>query len=288
MVTDKELKLVDQLLDKTRRRNITWEPKGWVPKSNAPRGARRRSPSLRPGAPPASQAWPSARAEQAPPHRAAPAGLSLDRKALQEAAGPRAEAGRRGGGTEARRRAVDRPGSPPRGRRDGGGDKAWRDSRAWWAPLGPSDGCDVPGRSGPRSPGTGSRGRGDGAPAGGPAGSCAFEPRPRRHDHRERAASPRGSRRTPGAVTFPRERAPRPRGPTGRADRRLRGRRHRRGPLPGSALLARRGRCRGGERSPRAAPARPPAAGPSSARRPPAPLRDPADTVSRGRRPAPA
>ncbi len=26
MVTDKELKLVDQLLDKTRRRNITWEP----------------------------------------------------------------------------------------------------------------------------------------------------------------------------------------------------------------------------------------------------------------------
>ena len=26
MVTDKEVKLVDQLLDKTRRRSITWEP----------------------------------------------------------------------------------------------------------------------------------------------------------------------------------------------------------------------------------------------------------------------
>ena len=26
MVTDKEIKLVDQLLDKTRKRTITWEP----------------------------------------------------------------------------------------------------------------------------------------------------------------------------------------------------------------------------------------------------------------------
>src|SRR5712692_9603461 len=168
-----------------------------LPLPSAPRGARRRSPSPRSVAPPANPGRPSARAGQAPQYRAALAGLSLDRRAIHEEAGPRAEAGRPGGGTEARRRAVDRAGNPPRERRGGGGDRARRDSRAWWGPLVPSGGCDVPAQTGARSPENGSRGLGGGAPAVAPAGSCGSGQRPPRHDHRDRAASPPGSRRTP-------------------------------------------------------------------------------------------
>ena len=52
--------------------------------SSAPRGARRRSPSPRPGAPPATPGWWFARSGQAPRHRATPAGASGDRQTLQE------------------------------------------------------------------------------------------------------------------------------------------------------------------------------------------------------------
>ena len=81
-----------------------------------------------------------------------------------------------------------------------------------------------------------------------------------------RAASPRGSRRTPGAATFPRKRARRPRGPTGRAapGRSVLGHRH--GPPPGTALPARRDRSHGEALPPRAGPTPRPAVGPGSER----------------------
>jgi hypothetical protein len=91
--------------------------------------------------------------------------------------------------------------------------------------------------------------------------SSVCEHRPPRPGRPGRVASPPGWRRTPGAATFPRERARHPRGPG-----------HRRGPPPGSARPGRRGRGRGGGPSPRAAP--------------PPPGLEPADIASRGRRPA--
>src|SRR3989442_15868114 len=111
--------------------------------STSPGGARRRLPSPRPGAPPASPASRSEGAGKAPPPRAALAGAGQHRRAPPEDAGPRAGADRPGAGTEARRPAVDRAGSPPRGRRGGGGDRAARDSRAWWGHREPSDGGDA-------------------------------------------------------------------------------------------------------------------------------------------------
>src|SRR5438045_9425639 len=81
--------------------------------------------------PPTTPASLCARAGEAPPHRAALAGRGPDRRALQEQVGPRAEAGRPGGGSEARRPAVDQACSPLRGRRGGAGDSASRDSTAW-------------------------------------------------------------------------------------------------------------------------------------------------------------
>src|SRR5437867_1105793 len=111
--------------------------------SSAPRGARRRSPSPRPGAPPATPEWWSARSGQSPRHRAVLVGSRRDHRAPPEEAAPRAGAARPGGGTGARRRAVDRPGSPLRERRGGAGDTVGRDSRAWWDRPGPSVGCDV-------------------------------------------------------------------------------------------------------------------------------------------------
>src|SRR5439155_222595 len=218
--------------------------------------------------------WWSAHSGQASRHRAVLVGSRRDRRELPEEWAPRAEAGRPGGETEARRRAVDRAGSPPRERRGGGGDRARRDSRAWWGPLGPSDGGDVPVRTGARSLGTGSRGRGGGAPAVTPEGWCGCAQRPPRPGHRDRAASPRGSRRTPGAATFPRKRGCHPRGRTGRADRDRRAPGRRRGRPPGIALLACQGRCRGGGPSPRRGRAHRLVAGPWWA----APRKRPPDT----------
>src|SRR5436189_3094339 len=180
--------------------------------ASAPRGARRRSPSPRPGAPPATPGWWSARAGQPPRHRAVLVGSRRDRRAPPAEAAPRAEAARPGGGTGARRRAVDRPGSPLRERRGGGGDTARRDSRAWWGPLGPSDGCDGPGRTALRSPGTDSRGLDGEALSATPAESCVSGPRPPAGARLRRGASRPGSRRTPGAGTFPRKRVCHPRG----------------------------------------------------------------------------
>ena len=59
---------------------------------------------------------------------------------------------------QARRRAVDRPDSPPRAPRGGAGDRATRGSTAWSGPRAPSDGRDGPGRTAARSPGSGSPG----------------------------------------------------------------------------------------------------------------------------------
>ena len=215
--------------------------------------------------------------------------------------GPLAEAGRRAevfrpvAGTVARRRAVVPPGIPPRGRRGDGADRASRGSRAWWARPGPSGGCDGPDRTTRRSPGTGSRGRGGAARAGSPGEWSASGRRLPRSARPGRAASPPGSRRTPGGGTFPRKRACRPRGRTGPAPPGPPAPGRRRGRRPGSARPGRRDRSRGGARSPRAGPARPPAAGPSRAfprKRPPGcwrrPCRAPADTASRAPRPAPA
>ena len=164
--------------------------------------------------PPTTPASRCARAGQAPPHRAALLGLSQDRQAPRKEAGPRAGAGRWDGGTEARRPAVDQVRSPPRGPRGGAGDRAWRDSTTWWDRPAPSDECDGLVRSGPHSPGSGSRGRGGGAPGVALGESSGFAHRPPRLGRPGRVASPPGWRRTPGAGTFQLERVRRPRGPT--------------------------------------------------------------------------
>jgi len=78
-----------------------------------------------------------------------------------------------------------------------------------------------------------------------PAESSGSELRPPRCDRLRRAASPRGSHRTPGAETFPRKRAALPRARTGRAAPDLPMPLRRRGPRPGTALPARRDRVRG-------------------------------------------
>src|SRR5437667_7066004 len=152
--------------------------------ATAPRDARRRWPSRRPGAPPASPVSQCARAGGARPLHSAIGGSPQDRRAPPEDTGPRAGPGRLGGGIEARHPAVDRAGIPPHGRRDGGGGRAGRDSRAWWGRRGPSDGCDGPDRSGRRS-----RGLGGGAPGVTTGGSSESGRQPRRHPRRGRVAS---------------------------------------------------------------------------------------------------
>src|SRR5439155_10234925 len=176
--------------------------------------------------------------------------------------GPRAGAARPAVGTGARHRAGARPGSPPRGPRGGAGDRAGRGSRAWLGRLAPSGARDAPRPPGAHSPGSGSPGHGGGALAAAPEGSFGSEPRLPRGARPRRAASPPGSRRTPGAETSPRKRARPPRGRTGRADPGLPAPRRRRGPPPGTVLPARRDRARGAGPSPRAGPARPLAAAP--------------------------
>jgi hypothetical protein len=189
---------------------------GWPHHKSAssigPADARRRWPSPRPAAPPASRASPFARAGEAHPHRVALAGPALHRCAPPEPAGPRTGAARSDGGTEARRPAAGRAGSPLRGRRGGAGGKAARDSTAWWGRPAPNDGCDDPPRPELRSPGSGSHGPDGATPAVTPAGPFGYERRPPRLDRPDRASSPPGWRRKPGAGTFPRERARRPRG----------------------------------------------------------------------------
>src|SRR5438094_1316554 len=98
--------------------------------ATAPGDARRRWPTRRPGAPPASPVSQCARAGGARPLHSAIGGFPQDRRAPPEDAGPRTGPGRLGGGIEARHPAVDRAGSPPRGRRDGDGGRAEQDSTA--------------------------------------------------------------------------------------------------------------------------------------------------------------
>ena len=81
-----------------------------------------------------------------------------DRRVSRPAAEPRAGAGHPVAGTVTRRRAVGRPGSPPRGPRGGAGDRAERGSRAWSGRLAPSgglmslaEGSPHPGKRQPRS-----------------------------------------------------------------------------------------------------------------------------------------
>ncbi len=173
-----------------------------------PGDAGRRSPSPHPGAPPATPGTPSARARAAPARRGAPGAPQPDPRAKWTVAGPREAAGHPPAGTEARRRAVDLPGNPPRGLRGGADDTAARGSTASSRRLAPSAGRDGPRRRTPRSPRSGSRGPGGAARAAAPEESCESALRSPRRARPHRAASPRGSRRTPGAATFPRRRAP--------------------------------------------------------------------------------
>src|SRR5256712_6247977 len=137
-----------------------------------PGEARRRSPSPHPGAPPASPGTPSARGGEAPARRATPARPGPDRRAPLKEAGPRARAGHPAVGTETRRSlAVARSGSPPRGPRGGGGDRAARGSRAWSGRPAPSGARDAPRPTGARSPGSGSPGPGTAALAAAPGES---------------------------------------------------------------------------------------------------------------------
>ena len=216
----------------------------------------------RPGARPTSPAWWLARARQAPARRAAHGEHRQDRWAQRKESGPRVRAGRPGGGTEARRRGVDRPGSPPRGRRGGGGDRAAPGSRAWWGRHGPSAGCDGPDRNELRNPGSGSRGRGGAARAVAPGESCAsglrsppHAPRRRAHHHAAGVARQALGRFRGNARRRPRARTglghPGPPGPG-----------HRRGRRPGSARPECQDRSRDGGPSRPAAPERRLAAAP--------------------------
>src|SRR5258708_38438454 len=179
-------------------------------------GARRRSPPQRQAALRANPASTFARGRQVRAPRAALVAFRRDRWEPQAELGFRAEAGRQGDEISARRPAVARPGSPPRERRDDDADRAGRGSRASWGLREPSGGCDDPGRTVAHSPGSGIRDRDDAARAAAPAESFASGPRLRGSGHRDRVASPRGSRRTPDAGMFPRKRARRRRGPTDR------------------------------------------------------------------------
>ena len=207
--------------------------------------ATRRSRSPHPGAPPARTGRSSARSGGAPARRASLEGPGPDRQAQQAGAGPREAAGRPVAGSGARRQAVDRPDSRPRAPRGDVGDRATRGSRAWWGPLGPSDGRDALGRTATRTLGSDRFGHDGGARAAMPAESSESELRPPRCGRLRRAASPRGWHRTPGAATFLQKRAARPRARTGRADPHRRAPRRRHGPQPGIAHLARRDRVRG-------------------------------------------
>ena len=127
------------------------------------------------------------------------------------------EAGRRVDGNGASPRLCSSC-SPPRESHGGAGDRASRGSTASWGRPGPSGGRDAPRPTGPQ-PGK----RHPPGPVGEArdvtgAGSSACARPPPRGCHLRRVASPRGSRRTRGAGTFPRERARPPPGPTGPAD----------------------------------------------------------------------
>ena len=109
-----------------------------------PGGAARRSPRRHPGVPRASAGTPSARGVGVPAIHATPAAPRPDPRAARPAVGRRAAGGRPAAGTRARRRAVDRCGSPPRGPRGGAGDRGARGWRAWSGRPAPSGGGDAP------------------------------------------------------------------------------------------------------------------------------------------------
>ena len=185
-------------------------PLAWTrPGVGWPRDATRRSHSPDPSAPPARTGRSSARAGGALARCAALEGPGPDRQVQRAGAGPRVAAGRPVAGSGARRQAVDRPDSLPRAPRGDVAGTATRGSRAWWGPLGPSDGRDALGRTATRTLGSDSLGHDGGARAAMPGGSSASELRPPRCDRLRRAASPRGWRRTPGAATFPMKLLPR-------------------------------------------------------------------------------
>ena len=115
--------------------------------SEPPTGARRRSPSPRPGVPPANPASPCVRGSKAPAIRAALAGRGRDRAPRWAETGRRGVTVRPGAGILARRRAVAPPDNPLRAPRGGGGDRGAPGSRAWSARRGPNGGCDGPGRT---------------------------------------------------------------------------------------------------------------------------------------------
>src|SRR2546422_4877667 len=81
--------------------------------SEPPTGARRRSPSLRPGVPPANPASPSARGAGAPALRAALAGRSRVRELALAETGLQAAADHADAGISTRRRVVAAPDNPP-------------------------------------------------------------------------------------------------------------------------------------------------------------------------------
>src|SRR5262249_58321562 len=101
-----------------------------------------------------------ARAIGALPIDSARAARARDREAPRKEPERRGGPGHRGDGIAARHRARDRADSLLRGQRGGAGDRATRDSRAWWGLPRPSGGCDDPdraeGRSGLSAPATSS------------------------------------------------------------------------------------------------------------------------------------
>ncbi len=96
--------------------------------------------------------------------------------------------------------------SPPRAPPGDGGDTVTPGSTASSGRPAPSGARDAPGRTGRCTPGSDSSGLDAAAPAAAPGEPCASGLRPPRSAPPRRAASPPGSRRTPVAATFPRER----------------------------------------------------------------------------------
>ena len=217
----------------------------------SPADAARRSPSPRPAAPPATRQVPCAREGESPSQRVAPAALRLHRRARQPAVARQAMLGRPAVGSGGSRRTHARAGSPPRAPRGDGGDRVTRGSTAWSGRPAPSGARDAPVRTGRCTPGSGSSGLDAAAPAAAPAESSAAGLRPPRSAPPRRAASPPGSRRTPAAATFPRERGSPLPARIGRVAPDPPARRRPRGPLPGTARPGPRDRARD------AAPSRP-------------------------------
>jgi hypothetical protein len=180
-------------------------------------GAGHRWPTPHPGALRASPRTPSARRGEGRAIHAPSGAPQRASSAPGQATAPQAKPDHPAAGIAAPRQTRARPDNPPRAQPDDAAGKAARDLRAWSTPHAPSDGDDGLARSERHSRGSGNSGPDGAALAAGRGESSASGHRSPPSARCDRGASPPGSRRTPGAGTFPRTRARRHRARSGPA-----------------------------------------------------------------------